>query len=456
VVTDGKTILEHYEEKFDRSKALYERAKGLFPSGVTHDARYMEPFPIYVERAYGPHKWTVEEHRLVDYWTGHGALLLGHNHPEVMAAMAAQVTRGTHYGACHEQELEWAELIREMVPSVEKVRFTGSGTEATLMAIRLCRAFTGKHKILRFEGHFHGWHDNVMIGWQPPYEVPSSPGILHEVLDSAIVVESNDADAVEEVLSGDDDVACVILEPCGAGTGIIPTKPGFPERLREITQKRDVPLIYDEVVTGFRMAPGGAQEYQGITPDVSTMAKILAGGMPGGAVGGRADIMELLEFREGQANWNRYEKMAHPGTYNANPLSAAAGAAALRVIRDTDACDRAAEHGQKLREGINEIIDRLGLHCLAYGERSRVNLLLAHNEDCSARDFDIERLDYRKKPKVEPKVGFKLRCGLLVKGVDISGTGILAMSCHTDEDLAAALEAFEWTLGKMKEEGDLS
>ncbi len=165
------TILERYQKTFAKDREMSDAANHLFPDGVTHDGRYMSPFPVYITRANGSKKWGLEDKQFIDYWAGHGALLLGHNPPEVVEAVTAQMHRGTHYGACHPLEIEWGSLVTQLIPSAERVRFVSSGTEATLMAIRLARTYTGKNKVLKFAGHFHGWHDSVILGAYPPFDM---------------------------------------------------------------------------------------------------------------------------------------------------------------------------------------------------------------------------------------------------------------------------------------------
>ncbi len=281
-------LADAFAQRFPQSLALARRAATVFPGGVTHDSRHFVPFAVGVERAEGAHKWSVDGHELVDYWMGHGALLLGHNDPQIAAAVQAQLERGTHYGASHPLELAWGELVLRLVPSAERVRFTSSGTEATLMALRLARAFTGRSRIVKFQGHFHGWHDYVAYGISPPFDAPNSSGIPAETLSTMLLAPPNDLAAVRAHLDARDDVAAVILEPGGGSNGLIPPDLDFLRGLRALTAERGVVLIFDEVITGFRYAPGGAQQRYGITPDLTTMAKILAGGLPGGAVAGRA------------------------------------------------------------------------------------------------------------------------------------------------------------------------
>src|SRR3981189_2344843 len=325
-------LQDSYVAALPASRALYERARRLFPDAVTHDNRRMQPFPLYVERADGAYKWDVDGHRYVDYWMGHGALLLGHNPRQVAEAVREQALRGTHYGACHPKEVEWGEWVRRLVPSAERVRFTASGTEATHMAVRLAGAFTGKRHVVKFAGHFHGWHEGLEVGVRPPYEAEPEAGQLPEVVDLVTVLSPNDIVAVRERLAAGD-VAVVLIEPTGGPFGSVPTPASFLAALREETRRAGALLIFDEVVTGFRVAPGGAPEKLGIQPDLTTAAKILSGGLPRGPCAGRADVMGYLSTKSDPAE-NRRAKIAHAGTFNANPLSAAAGGAMAATARD--------------------------------------------------------------------------------------------------------------------------
>src|SRR5207249_1910821 len=223
-------------------------------------------------------------------------------------------------------------LVTKLIPGAEHVRFTMSGTEATHLAMRVARAYTGRSKIVKFTGHFHGWHDGAVAGVNPPYEVPMSAGVPGAMLDQMVICPPNDIKAVDVALERGD-VAAVILEPAGGSSGTIPTIPGYLQELREVTRRHDVVLIFDEVITGFRYAPGGAQEYYGVTPDLTTLAKIVAGGLPGGAVCGATKYMAMLGFR-GDPTWDRASRVAHAGTFNANPLSAAAAIATLTLVAD--------------------------------------------------------------------------------------------------------------------------
>src|ERR1700756_1900396 len=214
VAAAQRSLTDRYESEFANSRKRFEQAKTLFPNGVTHDLRHLEPFPIYVERAQGAHKWDVDGHRLIDYWAGHGALLLGHSHPAVVEAVQQQMARATHPGACHELEIEWGQLVQRLVPSAEKVRFVSSGTEVTLMALRLARLFTGRPRVLQVAGHFHGLDDFLVHQAHPP-----TPGVPPEVARETVVVPPNDIGLVERTLRDDPSIGCVILEPTGGHWG---------------------------------------------------------------------------------------------------------------------------------------------------------------------------------------------------------------------------------------------
>jgi Glutamate-1-semialdehyde aminotransferase len=366
-------IEESYIKQRPKSKALYREALGTFPSGVTHDTRFLIPFPTYISEAKGSRKWDVDGNEYVDFAMGHGALLLGHGREEVVGAVRDILSRGTHYGASSEIEIKWGNMVKELVPSAEVVRFTSSGTEATLLALRLARAYTGKSKIVKFHGHFHGWQDYLAVGERPPWEV-NPVGVPDEVVKTIIAIPSN-LSVLEETLKNDKDVAGVILEPTGGSWAKVPTHDGFLEKLRVFTKRHGVLLIFDEVVTGFRWSKGGAQELYGVTPDITTLAKILAGGFPGGAVAGRREIMEMLEFT-GDEERDRRRKIKHQGTFNANPVSAAAGIACLEIASTGEPQKEAASRAGEIRRALNEIIRLCSVDGCVYGDSSVFHVIL--------------------------------------------------------------------------------
>ncbi|HEY7805730.1 MAG TPA: aminotransferase class III-fold pyridoxal phosphate-dependent enzyme, partial [Croceibacterium sp.] len=280
-------VVAAYRERTPRSAELAKAAAGLFPSGITHDARHLDPYSVYVERAQGPHKWDVDGNRYIDFSGGHGALLLGHRHPAVTAATEAAMAGGTHFGACHPAEVAWGQAVQRLVPAAERIRFTSSGTEATLMALRLARAHTGRSGLIRFRGHFHGWHDHMTSGYSNHFDGSATPGVLAGIAQRTVLLDPGEIAQVRAALAADDDIAAVILEPTGSSFGQVPIRPEFLHELRKLTEAHGVLLIFDEVVTGFRVSRGGAQVAFDIRPDLSSFAKILAGGLPGGAVAGR-------------------------------------------------------------------------------------------------------------------------------------------------------------------------
>ena len=305
-------VVNAYRARTPGSARLSQRARAVFPSGLTHDSRRLDPYPPYITRAAGSRKWDTDGNQYVDYYGGHGSLLLGHCHPAVTEAVQRQAAIGTHFGACHELEIEWGEAVQRLLPSAERVRFHSSGTEADLMAIRLARAYTGKPKIVRIRGHFHGWQDHAAFGVDAHLDGSPSAGVLGGVAENVLLVRPDDIEATCEVIESRDDIAAVMLEPTGAFFGQVPLPDGYVQRLREVTAARGVLLVFDEVVTGFRIAPGGAEQVLGVRPDLSSWAKVLAGGLPGGCITGRADILDLLDFERSAASGR--EKVSHHGT----------------------------------------------------------------------------------------------------------------------------------------------
>jgi len=451
----GVPIDEQFRRAHPGSEALFRRARAVIAGGLTHDIRHLRPFPIYVDRAQGSRKWDVDGHELIDYWVGHGALFLGHGHPDVRQAIADQLGRGTHYGACHELEVRWAEQVLKLVPWIDRIRFVGSGTEATLLAIRLARAATGKSKVVKFEGHFHGWHDYAATAVRPPFNRPVSAGIPQGVLEEILICPPNDWDALLALTSGRDDIAGVILEPGGGSSGTIPADRSFLARLREFTRAQGMILIFDEVITGFRFAPGGAQQRYEIYADLTTLAKILAGGLPGGAVVGSGVVMDLLAFRDDSA-WNREDRVGHAGTFNANPLTAAAGLATLELLADGQAHTRADRAGQTLRTGIAEVIEKLGVDAYVYGESSIVNLFLGPYRHGLALDRPASQLDHRILMEHPDQEAYhRLRCALILHGVDLPLFHGWVSAAHSDEDLEQTIRAFEAAVRLLQAEGTL-
>ena len=434
------TAIARWASENPRSAALSERARCLLPAGVTHDVRLAAPFPLAVARAEGARKWDVDGHELVCYVMGHGSLLLGHCHPEVVSAVTAQASRSFHPGACHELESAWAELVIRLVPSAQRVRFTASGTEASLLALRLARAVTGRNRILKLSGHFHGWHDQVAVGSDPPFDLPDTAG-LPSAISGAVGVIPADADALASELSAGD-VAAVIMEPTGAAWATVPLPDGFLAAARKLADQAGTLLVYDEVVSGFRWAPGGVQEITGVHPDLTVLGKILAGGMPGGAVCGRADLMNFLAGPDAGPR-----RVAHPGTHNAHPLAAAAGVTTLELAASGEpqaAADRLAGY---LRDELTAVFRRSGVQGCAYGESSTFHLLFGHGD--APGGIDPVTL----KTSVPGWLSPALHCAMLNEGVHLfHGSGFLS-TAHGEREAELTISAFGAALKQLQAEG---
>jgi glutamate-1-semialdehyde 2,1-aminomutase len=344
---------------------------------------------------------------LIDYTMGHGALLLGHAHPAVVGAVQEQVSRGTHYGAAHPLEVEWAEQIVELVPSAEKVRFTASGTEAVMLALRVARAATGRDRLVKLQDHFHGWSDAVSPyldaegHTRTPTGVPDALGLL------TTVVRTNDPASLQAELARGD-VAAVIMEPSGAHYGQLPLDTSFIEAARSACTTTGTVLVFDEVVTGFRVAPGGMQAELGIIPDISVLGKVMAGGLPSGAVAGRADLLELLATT-----------IAHPGTFNANPLSAVAGIATLRLVADGSPQRTAEAYAMSLAGEWTAALASAGIPGTIRRLSSILHIFLG-----------------------DPAAQARIANAMRAEGVDILNTSAFCSSVHTIADLEQSVAAF--------------
>ncbi len=418
------------------SADLWERAQKSLAGGVSHDTRFLPPHPTYFHRAQGAHKWDVEGREYIDYAMGSAAMMLGHSHPDVVAALQAHAAEGTFFATVHPLEVAWAELVQELVPSAERVRFVGSGTEATLLALRVARAHSRRPKVLRFEGHFHGWHDYVLQGMKAPFDRIPSLGVP-EVLKDTMVVCPTDEARVEDALKADRQIGAIIVEVSGANWGCIPVRDEFLHALRALADRYECVLIFDEVITGFRWSPGGKQALLGITPDLTTMAKIVAGGMPGGALGGREHIMRLLDPRMEVDGLK--PAIIHRGTFNAAPIVAAAAVAGLKLIRTGEPHRQANHIAAKLREGMQKVLDRLEVDAQAYGDASTFHVYFGKG----ARKGDVHRVSPDALRAMKRDALDVYTNGLRKRGVDfMSYTGGVTSLAHTDSDIEPTLAAF--------------
>ena len=373
---------------------------------------------------------------------GYGALFLGHSRKEIVQAVSQQVANGTNMGSSTPQELRWAEIVCRLIPSIDKVRFAASGTEANMLALRVARAYTGKTKIIKFREHFHGWNDFIA----PESGINTKFGIPEEILSTTIVVNP-DLEQLESVLKKTDDIAAIIVEPTGGHWGELPlNNPGFLQGLRKLTSQYGILMIMDEVITGFRISRGGAQEKFNIDPDLTIMAKIVSGGLPGGALGGKAELMELIGSDQNE------EYIAHPGTWNGNPLSAAAGIAALTIIEKDPINAMANSAATELKQGINYILKKLEVPGIAHGVSSIVHVALGiplTNE----QDIYTITHDTLQQAKDPDRVK-ALKLAMLVNGVDMmGGIGFMVSPVHTKNHIEKTLDAFEKSITAIQEEG---
>jgi len=358
--------------KFSRSFALYEEARRHLPAGASSNVRVYahDPFPILFQRGQGSRIWDVDGNQYVDLLSSYGATVLGHAHPALREAVSRQLENGSMLGTTTELEIEVAKKLESVVPCAEMVSFSNTGTEATMESIRIARAFTGRDKILKFEGHYHGHHDYVLFSVespsvvagleQAPSKLPYYPGIPDGISRTVVVAPWNDPAALERVLKRNaNDLAAIITEPVMGSAGVIPPKDDYLKSVRELADKYDVLLIFDEVLTGFRIAPGGAQEFYGVKPDIACYAKALGGGTPIAAVAGRKDVMGMI----GPG------KIGYGGTYNGNSMCLAAASATLdELLRDDGA---AFKHlhltGAEIVEGLRELMKRYDQNGIVQG-----------------------------------------------------------------------------------------
>ncbi len=423
------SITERFYELHPTSVELSSTAEELFPDGVTHDGRKLNPFRVYMDRGQGSRKWDVDGNEYVDYRTGHGAMILGQANPAIVKAVQDQMERGTHLSASTELEMRWGSLVKQLVPCAEKLRFQSSGTEAIMMGMRMARAFTGKRKIVKFQGAFHGWSDAAFVGAAGDNLDNGIPVAVRETM----VVLPYDLSEVERTLDADDDIAAVVFQ------GDVVIGPSFIEGLRELTSRKGVLLFFDEVVSGFRWARGGMQDRYGVTPDLCALAKILAGGLPGGAVAGRADVIDMISPG----------KIAHPGTFNANPLSAAAGSTALQIVADEPINERADAQAERLKAGLNDLFAKIEVPASAYGVSSIVHVRFGADQESDREIVGAGRMG------MSADAQRLLQQALINEGVWGGANMMILSAVHTDEDIDQTLVAYETALTQAREEGAL-
>jgi glutamate-1-semialdehyde 2,1-aminomutase len=344
------------ELAFEKSRQMYEKAKILIPGGVSSPVRAIKPYPFYTASADGSKIRDIDGNEYIDYCMAYGPLILGHNHPVIKETIKSQLDKGWLYGTPTELEVTLAEKITEYYPSIDMLRFVSTGTEATMSALRLARGFTGRNKFVKIEGGFHGAHDAVLVkagSGATTMGKPDSLGIPTDFTKYTLQAPYNDIEAMAVLVEKNkDDMAAVIIEPMLGNVGPVLPMTGYLEELRKLTLENDVLLIFDEVITGFRLAMGGAQEYFGVTPDITTMGKIIGGGLPIGVFGGRREIMEMI---------SPSGAIYQAGTFSGSPCSMAAGIAMLDYLKQENIHEKLNLTGNYLRDSLSKIVEDLGL-----------------------------------------------------------------------------------------------
>jgi glutamate-1-semialdehyde 2,1-aminomutase len=441
-----KHFFDTYRQRTPLSEDLFRRSKEVMPGGVSHNIHYFPPYPFYLKKAKGSKIWDVDGNEYVDLWMGHFTHILGHHPDVIVEAIERQAKEGIHWGIVFEKQVEWAELIRDLVPCAEMVRFCCSGTEATMYAVRVARAHTRKNIILKVAGGWHGGNSDLTLGIKMPYEKEESLGLLPDLKRYTKTIPFNDlSGTLKRIQQNKKDLAGIILEPVSGEGGFIPATIEYLKMLRSETEKLGALLIFDEVITGFRVALGGAQERLGIVPDLTTLGKIVGGGFPVGALVGKR---EILEKTSPEIKGNKWEKiLIGGGTFSSHPFTSAAGLAMLQYLKDNseEVYPFLEANGEKVRKGVQEAFHREELEAKVTGVGS---LFQTHfplkkgvtlNSPHSIQQFtDIEKRE----------VEFRIR--MLNKGVYVMhGGGSLSIG-HSEGDIVKIIEAARDVAREMK------
>ena len=423
---------------YEKSKALYEKAKDLMPGGVNSPVRAFNSVgmdPVFIDRGKDARTYDVDGNEYIDYVLSFGPLILGHSDEKVVDALTAAAQKGTSFGAPTELENELAELVIDRVPSVEMLRMVSSGTEATLAALRLARGFTGKNKILKFEGCYHGHSDSLLIkagSGVATLGLPDSPGVPEGTAANTITVPYNDEESLSEAFDKfGEDIAAVIMEPVAGNMGVVPPKEGFLKFVREITEQNDALLIFDEVMTGFRVDYNSAQGHYGITPDLTCLGKVIGGGLPVGAYGGRRDIMERIA---------PVGDIYQAGTLSGNPLAMTAGLETLKQLTP-ESYEHFNKLGDMLEVGLKEIFSEKGYPITVNRAGSMIGFFLTEGpvvdfDSANTSDLELFKNLYQE---------------LLKEGVYLPPSqfeGMFLSTKHTEEDIRKTLDAFRNALDR--------
>ncbi|MEJ1968269.1 MAG: aminotransferase class III-fold pyridoxal phosphate-dependent enzyme [Rhizomicrobium sp.] len=430
----------------DPVSQLAARAQDVMPGGVSHDGRQIEPFGLFIRSAQGAGKTGADGRAYIDFACGNGAIFLGHGHKPSIDAATAAIARGFHFSAGSDAELRWAETVRTLMPAAQQVRFTSSGNEACLLALAVAHAASGNPAVLTLAGHYHGWAAPAVLPAVPLAAfAPGGAGIV-------LVEAPNVAATADALASGR--FGAVILEPTGASFGKIPMARSEAQTLAAAAKAAGTICIFDETITGFRVAPGGAQQLFGIAPDLIVLGKILGGGLPCGALAGRRDILSVLDNRPNGAR----ARVTHMGTGNGNPVVAAVGAATLQAIADGGAVARADAAGAHFRDGLNRVFAELGVPWAAYGRSSGFHIFL----NPAGRAIDPLAFDPAGIPADElgvrnGQLTNNLRVALLAQGIDINPwPGGLLSAAHDEDVVRAAVAGFARAVDAISEDNTMS
>jgi glutamate-1-semialdehyde 2,1-aminomutase len=428
--------------KTTKSEKLFKRALNLIPGGVNSPVRAFKAVnskPLFITKASGSKIWDVDGNKFIDYVMSWGPLILGHAHPEVISAVKNVLKNGTSYGAPTEIEVKLAELIKKMMPSVELVRMVNSGTEATMSAIRLARAYTGRKKIIKFEGCYHGHADSFLVkagSGATTLGIPSSPGVPDEMAGLTLNAKFNDINSVEKLVKENkNEIACIIVEPVPGNMGVVLPEDDFLLKLRQICDDEKILLIFDEVITGFRLAPGGAQEFFGVKADLTTLGKIIGGGFPVGAYGGKKEIMELIAPSG---------PVYQAGTLSGNPVAMTAGYTTLKILYENRKriYKQLEEKAKTLAENFKAIAQKNNIKIQINQIASMMTVFFAESE---VRDYDTAlKSDTNKFARF-----FNL---MLENGVYLPPSQFEAMflsTAHSDDDIEKTIIAFEKSIKKL-------
>jgi glutamate-1-semialdehyde 2,1-aminomutase len=417
----------------EKSKKLFEEAKKVLPGGVSSPVRAIKPYPFYTKRANGSKITDIDGNEYIDYVMGYGPLLLGHNHPAIKEAVIRQLSDGWLYGTPTELEVTLAKEIIRLYPSINMVRFVSTGTEATMGALRAARGFTKKNKFIKIEGGFHGAHEAVLVkagSGATTLGTPNSAGVPPDFTKNTLQVPYNDIEAMTAAIEAyKDDVAAVIIEPVLGNIGPIVPKEGYLEDVRAVTRENDVVLIFDEVITGFRLAMGGAQEYYGITPDMTTLGKILGGGFHIGVIGGKREIME---------NISPAGAVYQAGTFNGSPVSMSAGLAVISTLKKERVHEKVNKAGDAMRSALADVASDLGLDYSVSGVGSMFKVFFG--------DMPYNYQDALKCDTEKFNVFFKkmLADGIFLPPSQFE-TNFLSLA-HSQDDINKTIEAYQRNL----------